>query len=223
MTSTTYHEAHAYNEAQPPESTMNELPKELSKLQGFIATLQADREAQKAKEQREAWTLSVSLTVVVVAVCAAIATQSAGRYTTQTLSHLNDATFNQAQASNQWAYYQAKSIKLHLYTITREQVRQDGADVIQLEQLNGRIATYNQEKDEITQAAKAFEKKRDDAREAARIASEHGAGMNLAISLFSIAIAMASICAVTKKKPLWFLSMALAILAIAQVITVWAT
>jgi len=45
--------------------------------------------------------------------------------------------------------------------------------------------------------------------------------MGLAISFFSVSIAMASICLVTKKKPLWFLAIAFAAVAVAEMVTVW--
>ena len=45
--------------------------------------------------------------------------------------------------------------------------------------------------------------------------------MGTAIAIFQIAIAMGSICLVTKKRPLWYLALAFASLATAQMIQVW--
>ena len=45
--------------------------------------------------------------------------------------------------------------------------------------------------------------------------------MGLAVSLFSVSIAIASICMVTKKKPLWFCSMALSGLAVFEMVVAW--
>ena len=45
--------------------------------------------------------------------------------------------------------------------------------------------------------------------------------MGLAISFFSVAIATASICTVTKKKPLWFVAMILSVVAAAQMVLAW--
>ncbi len=59
------------------------------------------------------------------------------------------------------------------------------------------------------------------ARQVADEASRKGGGMGLAVSLFSVAIAMSSICLVTKKKPLWFLSVLLALIAIGEMARVW--
>ena len=98
---------------------MNDLQKEMNELKEFIADLKADRAASKDKEKREVWTKYVSLTVVIIAVFAAIASQWSGKYGSRVLAKLNDATFNQTKASDQWAYYQAKSIKQNLYEIAR--------------------------------------------------------------------------------------------------------
>src|SRR5438876_336212 len=86
---------------------MNDLQKEIAELKQFIVDLKADRAAAKEKELREAWTKYVSLTIVVIAVIAAIAAQWAGKYSGRT-------QLSQSQASDQWAFYQAKSIKQHL-------------------------------------------------------------------------------------------------------------
>jgi len=199
---------------------MDDMQKEISELKEFIAALKTDREEHKEKERREAWTKYVSLTVVVVAVFAAIASQWSGKYSGRALTELNKATLKQAQASDQWAYYQAKSIKQNLCEIARDQMSKDGSDTALIEKLNGKIAKYEKEKEEVDHSARAFENERKEASNAADAASARGGGMGLAISLFSVSIATASICMVTKKKPLWFVSMALAAVAIAEVIKI---
>src|ERR1035437_6756086 len=100
---------------------MDDLQHELNELKEFIADLKADRAATKEKEKREAWTKYVSLTVVIIAVIAAIASQSSGKYGSRVLTQLNNATLNQTQASDQWAFYQAKSIKQNIYEVGRDE------------------------------------------------------------------------------------------------------
>src|SRR5271170_4857673 len=94
---------------------MDDLSRELNELKSFIADLKADRAATKEKEKREAWTKYVSVTVVVIAVLTSIGTQWAGKYSSRT-------QLSQAQASDQWNLYQAKSIKQHLIQLHREQL-----------------------------------------------------------------------------------------------------
>jgi nitrogen fixation protein FixH len=162
---------------------MDNLQSELAELKQFIAELKADRAANKEKEKREAWTKYVSLSVVIIAVIASIAAQRAGKYSGM-------VQMNQAQASDQWNFYQAQSIKQHLFEINRKQAESQ-AD------FDAKIATYEKKKAEIKTKAEALEKTRDEA-------SHLGGRLGPAVSCFTIAIAM------TKKKPLWIISMIIA-------------
>jgi hypothetical protein len=206
-------------------STSN-LDKEIAELKEFIADLKQDRAAQKAKEQREAWTKYTAVSLVFIAVLAAVATQWSGKYSGTVLVKLNDSTFMQAQASDQWSYYQAKSIKQNLYEAMREvAAKTPGAtgepEKQALEAFNAKVAKYDAEKSEIKRKAELLEQERDAARAAATSASQHGSGMGLAIAIFQISIALASICMVTKKRPLWYVALVLAALATAKMILVW--
>ena len=70
----------------------------------LILEIREERAAQKAKEKSESWTKYVSLLVVFFAVATGIGSLRAG-------SHSSRTVLRQAQASDQWAYYQAKGIK----------------------------------------------------------------------------------------------------------------
>jgi len=191
---------------------MNDLDKEISELKEFISDLKADRAETKAKEEREAWTKYVSLTVVIIAVLAAVATQWAGKYSGRT-------QMSQAQASDQWAFYQSKSVKQHLDETTLAQLSRsantnDAVVAKTIKKLSDDLGRYEKEKAEIKGKAEALEKERDEA-------SRHGGKMAGAVSYFTVAIATASICLVTKKKPLWFVAMVLSLVAIAQMVRAW--
>jgi uncharacterized membrane protein len=207
------------------DNTSN-LDKEIAELKTFIADLKQDRAAQKEKEQREAWTKYTAVSLVFIAVLAAVATQWSGKYSGKVLVELNDSTFKQAQASDQWGYYQAKSIKQNLYEAMREVAAKtpgtNGEHEKQaLDAFNAKAAKYEAEKKEIKQKAEQLEHERDAARTIANSASQHGSGMGLAIAIFQISIALASICMVTKKRPLWYVALILATLATAKMILVW--
>jgi uncharacterized membrane protein YoaK (UPF0700 family) len=191
---------------------MNDLDKEISELKQFIIDLKADRAATKEKEQREAWTKYVSLTIVIIAVIAAVASQWGGKYGSR-------SQMSQAQASDQWAFYQAKSIKQHLDEVTLAQLTgagntNDPALAKTMQKLSGDLARYEKEKADIKAKAEALEKDRDDA-------SRRSGTMGVAISYFTVGIATASICTVTKKKPLWFVAMILSIVAVLQMVLAW--
>jgi uncharacterized membrane protein YoaK (UPF0700 family) len=191
---------------------MNDLDREISELKQFIIDLKADRAATKKKEQREAWTKYVSLTVVIIAVFAAVATQWGGKYSSRT-------QMSQAQASDQWSFFQAKSIKQHLVETALAQMKRSGntndEEVARaIKKLSDDLARYDKEKAEIKAKAEGLEKVRDDA-------SKRGGSLGQAISYFTVAIASASICLVTKKKPLWFVTIILSVFAIVQMVLAW--
>src|ERR1700679_3378371 len=93
---------------------------DLDELKQLVAELRADHVNQKEKEKRDSWTKYVSLTMVCIAVLAAIATLKGGGFSTRTLKEMNEATFNQTQASDQWSFFEAVSIKENLYQLELE-------------------------------------------------------------------------------------------------------
>jgi len=192
---------------------------DLSDLKAYIEELRADRLAAKEKEKREAWTRYTAISVVFVAVLAAVATQWGGKYSTRTLTSLNEATLNQAKASDQWSFYQAKSIKQNLYELAHSDT--PGADpsdasAAKQKDIAAKIARYEQEKAQIKLEAEKLEAERQKFREAASASSARGAGLGLAVSIFQIAIAIASISMIVKRKPFYYASLVLAFAATLQ-------
>jgi hypothetical protein len=186
---------------------MADLQSELIELKQFIADLKADRVAAKEKEQRESWTKYVSLSVVIIAVFAGIDAQWAGKYGGM-------SQMSQALASDEWNYYQAQSLKQHLFEVTRRQIPKNATDPEvqqQQKEYEAKIADYEKRKADSKAKAEKLEAKRD-------YAGKVGAKLGLGLSCFSISIAMASICMMSKKKPLWFIAMALAAFGVAQMI-----
>ena len=70
----------------------------------LVRSIRADRDEAKVKEARESWTKYVSLMVVVLAVATGVGALKAAGYSGRVM-------LTQAQASDTWAFYQAKSIK----------------------------------------------------------------------------------------------------------------
>jgi len=194
---------------------------DLDELKQLVAELRAEHVAEKEKQKRESWTKYVSLTMVIIAVLAAIATLKGGGFSTRNLKEMNEATFNQTQASDQWSYYEAKSIKQNLNEIeldhlTAAPLPDSGA----VAKLKAKVDKYEKDKADITTLAKKFEAARDAARKTATSAAEHSKQMGLAITLFQIAIALGAMCLIVKRKPLWIVSSILGVLATAQMVYV---
>ena len=194
---------------------------DLDELKALVAELRSDRVAEKEKVKRESWTKYVSLTMVVIAVLAAIASLKGGGFSTRTLKEMNVATLNQAQASDQWAFFEAQSIKENFYQIESEHLAADPAtDPAILAKIQAKVDKYEKTKADTTEKAKQFEANRDAARKTADSAAEHSRQMGLSVTLFQIAIALGAMCLIVKKKPLWFAAMILAALASGQMLYV---
>jgi hypothetical protein len=177
----------------PPE-IMDNLHDELKELKGFIAELKADRAATKEKEKRESWTKYVSLTVVIMAVLGSLATQWSGKYGSR-------VQLSQAKASDAWNLYQARSVKGHLLEVTTNVFARMGpANDLEVQNMlkdyAKAVAKYDAGKDESQKIARAYEEDRDAAQALAK-------KLGPTVPLFSVAIAMASMCLLTKKKSLW--------------------
>jgi hypothetical protein len=201
------------------------MPSDLDQLKEHLVELKAERDAAKEKERREAWTKGAGVSVVVVAVLAAVATQWGGKYSTRTLTALNDATYFQARASDQWSFYQAKSIKQNLYEVAVEQEQANPSDKTAgiVASLDAKVAKFAEEKETIKKGAEQLETDRLKARKLAGEWSTRGSGMGLAVSIYQIAIAIASIAMLMKRRPYWYVSLTLAAGATAQMIHAWLT
>jgi hypothetical protein len=193
----------------------------LNELKGLVAAIADDRAAQKDKEKRESWTKYVSLSMIILAVLAAIATQRGAGYSSAIMKQLNEATFNQAEASDQWAFYQAKGIKGAVAAEERDILTASGhADSKLVADLTKKIDRYATEQNDITAEAKKFEAKRNEARTAATLAADRSREMGLATTIFQIAIALGGVTLIMRKRWLWNASILTGAIATVQMVRV---
>jgi hypothetical protein len=137
------------------------------------------KEELEKEEKREKWINYLALTTVLLAVCATLSSFK--------LEHFSvDSVLKQAQASDQWAYYQAKSVKGYLYEVQKEKLELDlktieknsPADLVaayqkRIEAYGGEVKKYDGEKKDIMKEAKHLEKERDEAQERREIYGFH--------------------------------------------------
>jgi len=141
-----------------------------------------------ANHGRAPWISWVAFSTAILAVLAAIAGLLSGH-------RANEAMMNQIEAANQWAFYQAKSIK---------------ASVLEAKMSLSGVAT---EKDE-EKAARYQEEQAEIKREAEHKQGEAKANFQQhetfarSVTMFQIAIAIAAISALTQKRRFWLVSLA---------------
>jgi hypothetical protein len=165
------------------------------------------------EEQKDKWLNYLALTTVILAVCATLSTFKGGGYSTKSV-------LAQTQAANQWAYYQAKSIKGYLYEIQKEALELEykkdkvkGAKVLateyekKIEIYSQKLKKYDGEKAEIRKIAENWELARDDAK-------VHSDIFGKAVIFLQIAILLSSIAALLKKKYIWILGMGIGVVGL---------
>jgi hypothetical protein len=140
-----------------------------------------------AKQGGEAWLSHVALSTAILAVLAAIAGLLSGM-------HANEAMMSQIQASDQWGYYQAKSIKASVLdakmTLTATATEKD----------KEKAAQYQEEQAEIKREA---EHKQAEAKSNFHRHEIFARG----VTMFQIAIAIAAISALTRRRRFWVVSL----------------
>ena len=142
---------------------------------------------ETAEHSGAVWISWVALSTALLAVLAAIAGLLSGQ-------HVDEAMMNQIEASDQWSYYQAKSIKASVLeakmslTGTPDESDQSKRD------------RYEKEQEEIKSEAEH--------KEAAAKSNFHKHEVFArGVTMFQIAIAIAAISALTRKRSFWIVSL----------------
>jgi len=154
----------------------------------------------------------IALTTAVLAAFAAVAALQAGSTVNEALVLKTESTQLQAQASDQWTYYQAKGLKAAVQEATKAAWEAAGKTVPQ--KLPEQIKRYGEEQAEIKKAAQAKEKERDEkSAEADLLLHQHHRFANT-VALFQVSIALGAIAALTRNQNLWWGSMILGLTGI---------
>lgn len=151
----------------------------------------------------------ISLTTALLAALAAIASLKAGATVNEALVLKTDATRLQAQASDQWAYYQAKGIKgaVALSAINTWEAAGKSAPP----RLSAEVGRYTAQQDSISRKATELEHQRDEkSGEAEVLLSQHQIYAS-AVALLQISIALGAIAALTASRLVWFGSVGLGV------------
>jgi len=154
-----------------------------------------------AEHGGQAWISQVALSTAILAVLAAITGLLSGK-------HANEAMMAQIEASNQWSYYQAKSIKASVLdakmTLTGQTTEKD----------KEKAAQYVEEQAEIKREAEHRQ------HEATAHFHKHEVFAR-GVTMFQIAIAIAAISALTRRRRFWFVSLAFGCAGIVFLVLGW--
>ena len=140
-----------------------------------------------AEHSGVSWISGIALTSALFAALAAVTALLSGH-------HANEAVIDQLHASDAWSYYQAKGIKS---VILQAKVSPSAAD-------SEKIASYKKEQEEIKTDAE------EKTRASERHLRTHETFAN-GVTFFQVAISIAAISALTRKKRYWWVSIAFGI------------
>ncbi len=155
----------------------------------------------------------IALTTAVLAAFAAIAALKAGSTVNEALVLKTESTKLQAQASDQWNYYQAKGLKAAVQESSNNAWAAAGK--VPPPRFAQEAARYKDDQLEIKKLAEEREKERDEkSAEADHLLHTHHKFANT-VALFQVSIALGALAALTRSRPLWFGSIALGVSGIA--------
>ncbi len=152
---------------------------------------------EHAEEQPVRWIGKAALSSALVAVAAAIASLLAGH-------HANEAMLEQMQATDQWAFYQAKGIKAAVLESRLELLDAMGKPA---------PASERQKLDAYDAQQRVIEDHGHELERSSRAHMERHNMLARAVTIFQIAIAMAAIAVLVRRRSLWFVSMAFGVAA----------
>jgi hypothetical protein len=156
----------------------------------------------------------VALTTALLAACAAVAALGAGTTINEALLLKTEATRLQAEASDQWAYYQAKGIKSAVAEASRTSwlaiEKPPPASYAESQ------ARYAREQEDIKKIAEEKQRERDRKEREADILIHRHHGYANAVALLQVSIALGAVAALSRSRGVWFGSVAIGLAGLAM-------
>jgi len=161
------------------------------------------REAIDEEIEKEGGTLlrTIAVTTAIFAALAAVASLKAGGSANEALALKTEATRLQAEASDKWAYYQAKNLKAAVNEVSRTIYL--ALDKPTPDDLAKAQEKYAEDQRKASEEAKELEKQRDEKGEEADHLMHHHHFFAQSVALLQVAIALGAVAALTRKRVVW--------------------
>jgi hypothetical protein len=177
------------------------MPEEALETQELKENLEEARE--RGEGDSGGWTKWLSLSTAVIAVLAAIASLEAGAYSNDAILRKDDAILHQSKADDAWAHYQAAGVKAVVYATQAETaVKPEVA------------AKWSRESERERSEQKSIREEAESEQETVKEKDERAQHLlhihhhfAHAVTVFQVAIALAAIAALTRIKPMWWVSL----------------
>ena len=169
---------------------------------------------QEPEEKKDPLISRVTFTIAVLAAAAAVGASLETTEGDKAINAKNDAVLAQNRASDQWSFFEAKSLKKNLYQLAADENGPKAAGYAKTAAKNGT------EQDAIQKLAQSFEEKRDHALEIAEVHERRHGRLTIASTLLHMSIAIATLAIILHRKWPWYASIGLAVVGAA--LGVWA-
>ncbi|HEX8789855.1 MAG TPA: DUF4337 family protein [Polyangiaceae bacterium] len=172
------------------------MPEEGIETQELKEKLDESEEHARGEGSPARWILWLSMSTAIIAVLAAIASLESGAYANDAIVQKNDAILHQSKADDAWSYYQAKGIKAAFYETQADPKWRDAAEKEKKGQEDLR-AEAEKEQDTVKEMDEKSEQS---------LHVHHQFAKSVTIS--QVAIALAAIAALTRRRSMWWVSLA---------------
>jgi hypothetical protein len=185
-----------------------------------VETQDIHETVHEAIEREGSWLLkAIALTTALLATLAAVAALKASATVNEALMLKTEAGKLQAEAADQWAYYQAKGIKAAVQEASRAAWLAMGKEPPPDFKVAAR--RYEGEQREIEKIARQKERERDTkSAEGDHLFDVHHR-YAVSVAIFQVAIALGAVAALTRLKPVWMGSLVLGVASTAVLIATW--
>ncbi len=161
----------------------------------------------------------IALTTALLAALAALAALLAGATVNDALMLKSEAARLQSEASDQWAFYQAKGIKAAVTEASRAAWLAIGKEPPS--DFEAAAKRYVEEQRQIQRAAIEKERQRDaKSADADALFHKHN-GLAKSVAIFQVAIALGAVAALTRLRLIWFVSLILGVAGAGLLLAAW--
>jgi len=161
----------------------------------------------------------VAMTMAIVAAVLACVTMLSHREHTETLRLQNEATINHTQASDQWAYYQAKKDREYNYDVSAEILKaiadkSDNSKVLlsKVEEWTGKVQRYEKETADIEKTAKELTHQAEERQRESEHAHHRADRYDLGELGIELALVLCSLAVLTKRPRFWHVGIGFGVL-----------
>jgi hypothetical protein len=171
--------------------------------------------AEHAAHANDPFISRVSITVALLAVLSASAASLEGFESASAIIAANQAVLAQDQASDQWNFFEAKSLKKNMYGLAAVSGGAKAADYA------GRAKAEGAGQDQAQAEAKRLEAERDAKLKESAVHERRHHRLTIGATMLEVGIAIATIAIITRKRWPWLSSVALGCLGAAVALSAY--